>query len=197
MAVKSTGTTTRKTTTRKTATTSKAKEVKETKPKATVQVEEIPVKREFKKDDLIPCTSVFQGSILCFGPRTKNEYRWEAPGVTTMVEFEDLRTFAINRRNATLYEPYVLIQDEDFIDLFPSLRDAYKDVFTNEELIDLLLNEDVEVMINKVSILPASIKEQVCTLFSTLVMDGELDSVNRVRALDKIFDTRLLDKMSV
>lgn len=197
---------TRKTTDKKTTTKTKPVEVEEamTVEEATQVEEKAPVeentpveekapveekvvvveKKKFRADDTILCRSIAAGKLVMIGAATGMVYRWPDYGSEAEVEYKDLAN-AVRAHSGHVYEPYFIIEDEDFVDEFVELKKFYKEKFTIRELTDILLMNDNE-MEDKINILPKGAREQLINIASTKISTGELDSVRKIKALERI-----------
>lgn len=160
-----------------------------------IVVEEVkePVKevRNFKDTDLIQCLCVFPGSVGMTGKRTKNVYMWEDMGVVEYVEYQDLRSEVLNKKSPYIYKPLIIVEDEDFLEQNPALSEMYKDIYTPEEVVDKIKNLTPEGVKKFVDSLPSGIKGNVKNIAATMIHDGALYDIRKIRILDNIFETDL------
>ena len=147
--------------------------------------------KNFKETDLIPCMCVFPGSVGMTGKRTRNVYHWDGMGSIEYVEFQDLRSEVLNKKSTYIYEPLIIISDDDFLDLNPKLHELYSDYYTPDEIIEVIEDSSPEEMKEFIENLPYKLKDNVKTIASTLIQNGELDSIRKVKIIDKIFGTNL------
>lgn len=173
------------------------KEVEEV--KEVVEEKAVPTKqpREFQKDDLIEVKSVFAGSCTLVGRRSGNVYVWETLGEIQYVEYQDLLAEITNRYSQYIYEPLLLIEDEDVINKNPKLKDLYDTMIDVEDLEDSLLNDSVEDLRSILISLPSGLKETVKSVVSTLMQDGALYDVRKIRLLDDLYHTALSEQLSL
>lgn len=185
-------TSTAKTTTRKTAakkTTAKAaKAVEVVEPVVETKVEV----KKFENTDLIPCICMFPGSVGMTGRRTGNVYIWEDMGAVEYVEYQDLKSEVLNKRSTYIYEPLIIVDDEDFLAQNQALADIYETFYTPDEIIDKIINSKPEAMKKFILALPSGLKQSVKNIAATLIKDGDLDSVRKINAIDDIFGTELI-----
>lgn len=174
-----------------------AKEVEEVKEVVEEKVVPTEQPREFKKDDLIEVKSVFAGSCTLVGRRSGNVYVWETLGEIQYVEYQDLSAEITNRYSQYIYEPLLLIEDEDVINKNPKLKDLYDAMIDVEEIEDSLLNDSVEELRSILITLPSGLKETVKSVASTLMQDGELYDVRKIRLLDDLYHTALSEQLSL
>lgn len=153
--------------------------------------------REFQKDDLIEVKSVFAGSCTLVGRRSGNVYVWETLGEIQYVEYQDLLAEITNRYSKYIYEPLLLIEDEDVINKNPKLKDLYDAMIDVEDIEDSLLNDSVEELRSILITLPSGLKETVKSVASTLMQDGALYDVRKIRLLDDLYHTALSEQLSL
>ena len=187
-----------KTTTKKTSTVKKEVEpiVEEVIEEVFEEVEEVvkePVKeaKKFKDTDLIACLCMFPGTVGMTGRRSGNVYLWEDMGVTEYVEYQDLRSEVLNKKSMYIYKPLIIVEDEDFLMENPTLAKMYEDIYTPEEIIAKINNSSPDGMKKFIEALPSGIKESVKNIASTMMYEGALYDIRKIRILDNIFETDL------
>ena len=161
-----------------------------------IEVEEVveePVieNRNFKDTDLIPCLCVFPGSVGMTGKRTGNTYLWEDMGVTEYVEYQDLRTEVLNKKSTYIYKPLFVIEDNEFLAKYPNLVKMYEDIYTPEDIMDKIIDLSPEEMKRFINALPAGIKDSIRNIAATMMNDGSLYDIRKIRIIDNIFGTDL------
>ena len=162
----------------------------ESKPK---KVEKEPIKKakRFDDRDLIPCLCAFPGSVGMTGKRTGNVYLWEDMGVVEYVEYQDLRSEVLNKKSSYIYKPLIIIEDEDFLLQNPSLAKMYEDICSPDDIVLKLRKSSIDEMKRFIIALPSGIKENVKNIAATMIKEGSLDSVRKIKVLDEIFETDL------
>ena len=156
-----------------------------------VVVETVKEAKKFKDTDLVACLCMFPGTVGMTGRRTGNVYLWEDMGVTEYVEYQDLRSEVLNKKSMYIYKPLIIVEDEDFLDQNPTLEKMYKDMYTPDEIISKIRKETPEGMRKFVEALPTGIKDSVKNIASTMMHDGILYDIRKIRILDNIFETDL------
>lgn len=195
-AAKKTGT---KTTAKKTSTLKKEvapvveETIEEVFEEVVEEVIEEPVKKakKFKDTDLISCLCMFPGSVGMTGRRSGNVYLWEDMGVTEYVEYQDLRSEVLNKKSMYIYKPLIIVEDEDFLMENPNLAKMYEDIYTPEEIVAKIKDSTPDGMRKFVEALPSGVKESVKNIASTMMHDGVLYDIRKIRILDNIFETDL------
>lgn len=196
---------TRKTTTKKTTTAKKTSAAKTTKPiveevdidvlddaeEEVVEEEVAPVekkvaKKVFHSDDMILCRSTTAGKVTMEGYISKNVYRWLDYGSECEVEYRDLQA-AVRNHSTFIYAPRFIVEDEDFVNEFAELKKFYNEKFTVKELSDIIYMSEDE-MAKAIEILPKGAKEELINLASTYVANGTLDSIRKIKELERLLN---------
>jgi len=184
---------TKKTTTKKTTVKKVTKPVEpEIVEEVIDEAEEVAVKEEKKvrvkhdPSDPILCRSITVGKLLMEGINTKMVYRWMDYGDEIEVEYRDLAS-AVRSHSQFIFAPYFIIEDDAFIEEFTELNKFYNEKFTIKELSEILDMNEGE-MEDAISILPKGAKEQFINIVSTKISNGELDSVRKIKALERILN---------
>ena len=146
-------------------------------------------KHEFGQSDGIMCHSVVQGALYFVGSKTGMLYSFSDYGDTTEIEYRDL-VAAIRTKSGYVFNPYFIIDDEDFIAEFPALTKFYEDQISVKDLKEIL-NLPVSDMVASIKQLPKTAVESLKKIAATQVGSGKLDSVRKIKALDELFGTDL------
>ena len=169
---------------------SKASAPKKVAEKDEKEVKEVKAtKKKFEPSDLIPCRSVCQGGLYLEGARTKMPYEWADYGAVEDVEYRDLAELA-RTRSSYIFNPFFIIDDEDFVEEFPALKKFYSENYSIKELA-AILELPVDEMVKEIKSLPKGAIESLKSIAASQVSAGQLDSVRKIRELDAIFGTDL------
>ena len=146
----------------------------------------------YKDDDMIPCKSVTSGGLSFIG-FSGTKYRFADYGMVEYVSYGDLKREAqsVNPLNYLYYPRFVVI-DPAFVEKFPKLEDFYNQFYMEDGEFDKILDLPKERMIEEIAKLPRGCKESLKGIVATRLANGTLDSVQKVKALDEIFGTKLL-----
>ena len=148
----------------------------------------------FHDGDYIMCRSIVAGglNITC---RSSNYYRFVEYGGECEIEYRDLVEL-IRIHSDHIFLPRIIIEDKDFLEQFPQVRQFYESLYTTEDLRVILglPNDKMEFEIQK---LPREMFDTLRGLASSMISSGEIDSVNKIRCLSKIFnaDYNLISEM--
>lgn len=159
--------------------------VENTKPttKKTTTVKE---KKVFTDSDYILCRSVWYGglNITC---RSGNTYEFRKYGAECEINYRDLADL-VRKGSDHIFLPRFVILDDDFLEVFPSVKRAYDSLYTTNDLIEIL-EMPIYRMKAEIANLPDESKTILCKMISTEIAKGRLDSISKVRALSEIFDS--------
>jgi hypothetical protein len=159
-------------------------------------VEEIKAEpKRFAQDDLIPCKSITAGELLMVGERTKMLYRWADTDDIQEVEYQDL-IYAARSNSGFVFKPRFIIMDKDFVAQNPKVQEKYDTMYTNKDLRDIIMLSPKEIK-KIVPTLPEGAKESLKSMASTMIDNGVLDSVARIKVLDELFDTNMMLKTNL
>lgn len=144
-------------------------------------------KKKFQQTDLIMCKSVVVGGLFLEGSKTKQIYQWNDYGDESEVEYRDL-VAEVRSRSAYVFNPWFIVEDEDFIEEFPQLKQFYTQYLSVRDLKEIL-ELPVSQMAKKISELPSGAKESLKTIAASMVSSGAIDSVAKIKKLDELFET--------
>lgn len=157
------------------------------------EVVETPVKKVAKKysaTDPIECVSITAGELGMIGIKSRINYRWAGRGDVTEIEYQDL-VAAIRSSKKHVFQPYFLIQDDEFVAQFPQLKKVYDSMYSISDLKDVFKMTPA-AMKKTILSLPDGAKQSIKNIASTMISKGQLDSVAKIKALDEIFDTKFM-----
>lgn len=146
--------------------------------------------KKFDQSDGILCHSIVQGKLYMIGDKTKMLYEWNSYGDESEIEYRDL-VAAVRTKSRYIFEPYFVIDDEDFIEEFPQVKKFYDDNYTIDE-IESILSYPVDEMEAAIIALPKGAVESLKHSASIKINNGGIDSIQKIRKLDEIFGTNLM-----
>lgn len=167
-------------TTKKTTTTSETVETKVSKPE----------KKTFKPDDLIPCKSVTNGELIMVGAKTGINYKWAGCDYVEKVEYQDL-LYVARAHSDFVMKPMFIILDDDFISQNKDVEKLYDTMYSFQEITEILklpINKMIEVIKSQ----PTGIRNAIQGAAATGITAGTFDSVKKIKALDELFGTSML-----
>ena len=177
--------------------------VKEVEPKITAkttnentkakvkEVETKSVAKVFGQEDLISCRSQVSGPLYITGIRSGIPYTWADYNDVQDVEYRDLIYMVRSSGDKNIYNPRIIIEDDDFIEQNKQLKSLYESLYSTGDLRDIV-KLPVKQMTDVINKLPNGAKESFKGIVSTMIDAHQLDSVSKIKAIDEIFGTRLL-----
>ena len=153
-------------------------------------IKETPKKtpRKFAQDEMIPCRSVTYGELLYPAKKSQLLYTWANYGDVTEVEFQDLQALR-STRSQYLNDPKFIIEDEELLEQWPEFKKLYENValIDTDKLFALPLNQFKAKLRN----IPAGFRDSLKNVASAKILDGTLDSLAKINAMDEILSTDL------
>lgn len=190
-----------KTTTRKTTAKEPVAPVVEDNVKETTVEEATPVKetkttakkevRKYENSEGIPCKSITPGTVIMEGLKSHIVYRWVGIGDVVDVEYQDL-TAAIRSHNDYIGRPFIVVEDQEFVSQFPQLQKLYATLYSAGDLEDVILKLNPADMKATIKSLPVGAQNSIKHIASQMISNGQLDSVNKIKALDELFGTEMV-----
>ena len=147
--------------------------------------------RKFEATDGIPCKSITSGGLYMEGIKSRITYEWSDDGDVTEVEYQDI-VAAIRSNVSYINKPYFIIEDKDIIKQFPQLNKIYASMYSFKDLKDVLVDLSPNSMKATILSLPDGARESIKSIASKMISNGTLDSVQKIKILDEIFDTELM-----
>ena len=145
--------------------------------------------RKYDPDEQITCRSITYGELLVVGPKSKLLYSWSNYGDTTPVEYQDLQALR-SIRSAHLLKPRIVVEDEELITQwgkdFENLYSKIVDVDV-EKILDLPIGKFKTALKNA----PKGVQQAVKNIAGEKILDGSLDSLAKIKAIDEILGTDL------
>lgn len=154
---------------------------------AEVSVKNVP--KKYAPDDLIPCRSITYGELLLTAPKSKLLYSWSNYGDITEIEFQDLQALK-SMRSSYIFKPRFIIEDLELVEQWnKDLGKIYSDIIEVdvEDLFSLPLNQ-FKAKLKKA---PSGIQQAVKNVAGEKILNGSLDSLAKIRAIDEILGTDL------
>lgn len=160
-------------------------EVKATKPKKPA-VKEV---RKYAPNDMITCRSITFGELLLPGTKSKMLYTWANYGDRTEVEFQDLQALK-STRSTYLFKPRFIIEDEELVEQWRGdLGKIYDDIIATD--VEAMFKLPANQLKAKLKKAPAGIQQAVKNIAGEKIMNGTLDSLAKIKAIDEILNTDL------
>ena len=164
-------------------------EVEEVEEPEEVKTIKTRVKKTFDQSDGVACRSIVYGGLYMEGLKTQMIYSWTDYDDVTEVEYRDL-VAAVRSKSKFVYNPWFIIEDEDFLEEYPQIKKFYSDSYSMRDL-KKILTLPTDQMIESIKKLPSGAFDNIKAIAAKQVADGILDSVSKIKALDQLFDTDL------
>lgn len=151
--------------------------------------------RTYNPSDVIPCHSIVGGYVNFLGKKTGTVYSWYDNGDISNIEYQDLRA-AMLSKSPYIFGPIIVVDDEELLELpeWKAVKELYEQMYSVDDLtkiFDLPVNQMADV----VRQLPTGVKRTLITLAKTMVDDGRLESIKKIKTLDKELGTDLLNEI--
>ncbi len=146
-------------------------------------------KKTFISTDGILCKSVTPGALYVEGQKSGMTYTFANYGDETEIEYRDLKAMVMTQ-NVRMFTPNFIVEDEDFVEEVPQLKQFYEKKFTVKDLRKILYLP-VEEMLEEIKKLPTGAQDSLRSLASTEVSNGRLVSIRKIKALDNLWGTQL------
>lgn len=148
-----------------------------------------PAPRKFASNDVIMCRSITYGELVLSGRKSHLLYSWADYGDVTEVEYQDLQALR-STRSDYLNKPLFIIEDDELVEQWPELRKLYDDIaqVDVEQLFDLPLNQ----FKSRIRNIPNGYKEVLQSIAGAKILDGSLDSIQKIKALDEVLGSDLM-----
>lgn len=141
--------------------------------------------KRYEPTDTIMCHSVFPGTFLFSGPKSKIVYPFEAPGDENLVEYQDILA-ALMAKKPSIMAPYIVIDDEELLEdvKWKQVKKTYEDMFAVKDM-NKFLTMPFDSFKKAFNELPVGIKKNVMLAISTKVRDGEFSEMRKIRLVDE------------
>lgn len=144
-------------------------------------------KKVFDDNDLIACRSVTNGKYIYTGKATGTPYRFMNYGDIEYIAYKDLRMAANNTgSNTCCYAPFIIVDNEEFVEEFPKLKEFYAGMYTTRDYIQILALSPEE-MARAIEKMPKVAKETLKGLVATMIKEGSIDSLKKIKTLESVF----------
>lgn len=146
--------------------------------------------RKYNPTDRIPCRSLTYGELLLTGPKTKLLHTWANYGDVTEMEYQDLQALK-STRSSYLYKPRFIIEDEELVEQWAGdFKKMYDEIVTMD--VEALFRLPIGQLKAKLKKAPAGVQLAVKNMAGEKIMNGTLDSIAKIKAIDEVLDTQLM-----
>ena len=145
--------------------------------------------RKYSPSDMVPCRSITYGELLLTGAKTKLLYTWANYGDVTEMEFQDLQALK-STRSSYLFKPRFIIEDEELVEQWAGdFQKMYDDIVTMD--VEALFKLPTAQLKAKLKKAPSGVQQAVKNLAGEKIMNGSLDSLAKIKAIDDVLGTQL------
>lgn len=161
-----------------------------------VERETRPMPRSYEPTDAISCHSIVGGYVNFLGKKSGTVYSWYDNGDISNIEYQDLRS-AMLSKSPYVFDPIFIIDDEELLTLpeWKAVKERYEQIYSVDDLTKIF-DLPVVQMTSVIEQLPDIVKRSLITLAKTMVDDGRLESIKKIRALDNLLGTDLLNEIA-
>ena len=155
------------------------------------EVTAIKTPRKYEPTETIMCHSVFPGTFLFSGPKSKIVYPFTAPGDENPVEYQDLLA-AMMAKKKSIMAPHIIIDDEELLEDFKwkQVKKIYDDMFAIKDM-DRFLSMPFEDFKRTFEELPIGVKKNVMLEISARVRSGEFSEMRKIRLVDEACNSNI------
>lgn len=145
--------------------------------------------RKYAPNDMIPCRSITFGELLLTGTKSRLLYSWANYGDVTEVEFQDLQALK-STRSSYLFKPRFVVEDEELAEQWKKdLGAMYKEIVDVD--VEDLFKLSPSQFESKLKKAPKGVQQAVKNIAGEKILNGSLDSLKKIQAIDRILGTDL------
>lgn len=145
--------------------------------------------RKYAPDEMITCRSITFGELLLTGSKSRLLYSWANYGDTTEVEYQDLQALK-STRSSYLFKPRFVIEDEELVAQWgKEFVDMYKNIIDVD--VEDMFKLPVAQFKSKLKKAPRGVQQAVKNIAGEKILNGSLDSLAKIKAIDEILGTDL------
>lgn len=145
-------------------------------------------KIKYNSSDLIPCKSVRYGKMQYISKKSGTIYEWSDFGDVCELEYSDLLALKASK-SVFLYDPWFLILDEDLQDAW-KLKELYS-YFNNFDEVEEFLKQSASDIAKNLESAPRGYQDVIRYTARNMLQNGTLDSVAKIKTIDRILHTQL------
>ena len=148
-------------------------------------------KAVFEPHTLVVVRNGFHGKLIYNSRRTGESFVWDQFGDEQEMEIQELR-YAKGSSKAFFQENWFLFDDPEVID-YLGVKAYYKNALRYDDF-DELFNESANEISQRVSMLSAGQKKSVAYRAVQLIESGDIDSRQKIAALEKSLGMELVER---
>lgn len=155
-----------------------------------VDVDTKPKSKKYEDEDLIMCRSITVGGLNVKGNRSGYIYQFADYGDELEIEYRDLN-YMVRTKERNTFIPRFIIEDDDFVSQYKELQKLYDSLYTTQDFKEILRLSPGQ-MASAIDSMSQGAKDALKNLAASMIEDGSLDSIQRIKTLDEIFGTQLI-----
>ena len=145
--------------------------------------------KKYASDELIPCRSITFGELLMTGKKSGLLYSWANHGDVTEVEFQDLQALK-STHSSYLFKPRFVVEDDELTAQWgKEFETLYKDI--NNVDVEAMFKLSPAQLKSKLKSAPKGVQQAVKNIAGEKIMNGSLDSLAKIKAIDEVLGTDL------
>ena len=150
---------------------------------------------DYRPDEMIPCRSVFAGTLIFTGDHTGMSYTFNGMGDRRMIEYQDLKAGMLQQK-PSMYKPKFIIEDADLINdvHWVDIKEVYEKMYDQKDLEKILELPNPKFR-EIYTTLPITAKQTIITIIATRIENGTFENYNKAKIIDEISGTRFDLKM--
>jgi hypothetical protein len=156
--------------------------------KSKVVEKNIRRKEMLDKQMLVPVMNVTNGRLIYQSKKTGSEFQFERYGDIEYVELYELLTIRSSQRKF-LDEPYIIVLDDEVAD-YLGLTNNYKKL-THATEIDGIFDLPLDHFVDVINSTPKGLAHLIVSKAKEKVQTKQLDSVQKVQALEEVFNVSI------
>jgi hypothetical protein len=145
-------------------------------------------KEMLDKQMLVPIMNVTNGKLIYQSRKTGSEFQFEKYGDIEYIELYELLTMRSSHRKF-LDEPFIIVLDDEVAD-YLGLTNNYKKLIHATE-IDGIFNFPLDHFTDVIKSTPKGLAHLIISKAKEKIQTGELDSVQKIEALEENYNVRL------
>jgi hypothetical protein len=152
---------------------------------------EVKAPRKFAPNEQIPCRSVTVGELVHVGVKTRIQYTWADYGDIAYLEYQDLQALQ-SMKSRFILDPLFVIEDEDVVEQWEKMLKPVYDKIKEDDLENFfaLPQNKFETALKNA---PKGFQNSIKVKAVSMIQDGELDSLKKIKAIDEILGTELAE----
>lgn len=148
-------------------------------------------KRVFDPEEYIDCRAVNMGKTFIEGKKSKETYAFDGEGDIVGIPYKDLESM-VRSNSSYMFTPWIIVLDDDFIEAFPKLKEFYDSMYSVGDIREILSLSPTRLK-EVIPTLPHGVQESIKSTAMSMIADGTMDSISKVKALDEIFGTLMME----